>query len=418
MKKSAAAGFLAFTFLLSACAYPAPEASSALPKTIITVLHGQSSSDPGLEDMLTEKIARVFPNVELEWESVDWGDYFSSELRAKIASGEVPDIIIGKAQDVVGYQGTGYLAPFDDSYRDLIKPEGLPSVTVEGALYGIPYNALYQGVLYNKNLFFRYGLEAPKSPTEMDATIMRLQEMNVVPFASHFQEKWYASNLIMQFAVNSVFRQTPDWGEQFRAQKTSFQDSEAFAQCFTQVKTVLDHSWPDALMVTQNECIKRFANEEAAMFVTGTWSVQALRTIRPDMQIGFFPYPSAGDDTSLLFEPNITFMKNAQGEQMELVDQIIRAIVTDSELAATISAFTQTEPLVNGVTSKSLSMIQADIKRYQDENRVQDVTAGNNQLVWKFQELYTTRLYDWLEGNIELQDVLRFADENRQESAG
>lgn len=390
---------------------PAPE-----PKTVITVLNGQSTSDPGLEDMLSRKIAEEFPGVVLEWDSVGWGDYFLEEMRSKIASGALPDIIIGKAQDVGSYCGSGYLADFGEAFTGQIEPGCLDNVTFEGKVYGLPYNMMYQGVLYNRNIFFRYGLEVPKTTADMQRIIDRLNDVGITPFASQFQENWYSANILMQFAANQVFSYYPEWGDEFRAKQCSFSTSKEYAQCFEQVKTVYRNSWDDAMTVNQTKCTKRFANEEAAMYVTGTWTIQTLRSIRPDMDVGFFPYPNGSGDAKLIFEPNMTFMRNARSENAELADSIILAIVSDRELAASVAAFTQTQSLVKGVETDSLSMIRGDLNSYAQSGRTLDVTVGNNQLVWYFQDLCAQQMTPWLEGKVSLGSVLTYADENRSMS--
>ena len=47
---------------------------------------------------------------------------------------------------------------------------------------------------------------------------------------------------------------------------------------------------------------------------------------------------------------------------------------------------------------------------------VLDVTIGNNQLVWSFQNDVASEQRLWLEGKKTLEDVLRFADSHREES--
>lgn len=403
---------------LCACTpfFPVEPPATPAPKTVVTVLNGQSTSDPGLEDMLSQKIAEEFPDVVLEWDSVDWGDYFSEEMRSKIASGTLPDIIIGKAQDVASYYGSGYLADFGEAFTRRIEPGCLDNVTFDGKVYGLPYNMLYQGVLYNRNIFIRYGLQPPQTQEELERIIDRLNGVGITPFASHFQENWYSANILMQFAANRVFRAAPEWGDEFRARLRSFSASAEYAQCFEQVKTVYENSWDDAMTVNQTKCTKRFANEEAAMYVTGTWTIQTLRSIRPDMKVGFFPYPDESGDAKLIFEPNMTFMRNARSENAELADSIILAVVSDRELAASVAAFTQTQSLVKGVEADSLSMIRGDLDSYAQSGRTLDVTVGNNQLIWYFQDLCAQQMSPWLEGKVPLSSVLAYADENRSMS--
>lgn len=120
---------------------------------VISVLAGQSTSDAGVEDMIDEWMEKNFPQVYLEWECVDWGDQFNTQMKSRIAAGEIPDIIIGKAQDVQIYAKAGNLAKISDSYLGKIQKDALKEVTVDGVVYGIPYNAWYQGVIYNKDIF-------------------------------------------------------------------------------------------------------------------------------------------------------------------------------------------------------------------------------------------------------------------------
>jgi ABC-type glycerol-3-phosphate transport system substrate-binding protein len=407
---------LSAALLLAGCATGEYRVPEPRPKTVFTVLFGQSNSDPGLEDMLSDKIYEEFADIELEWESVDWGEYFSAEMQAKLAAGEVPDMMIGKAQDVPAYEPSGYLAAFGEELYGGIREDALESVTVGGEVYGLPYNVFVQGVLYNKNIFWRYGLEPPSTLAEMEAVIARLGEVNVTPFATHFRENWFIGNVAMQFAVNQVFLRDPTWGDEFRSHYRSFKGSAEYAACYAQVKTLFDNTWPDALTVDQNECGKRFASQEAAMYVTGTWSVQKINTIRPDLELGIFPFPNEHGDAKLLFEPNLTFMKNSRSSNGELADSILKAILEDRELAETTCAFTQTTSALKGVDANSMSQIEDDIAVFAENNRVIDVTVGNRQLVWAFQDSVAERARDWLEGNIALEDVLSFADDNRTES--
>lgn len=75
-------------------------------KVTLTVLAGQSTSDAGIEDMIDEALAEKYPNIELEWECVDWGNDFQPKMQQYMQSG-LPDIMIGKAQDVATYAPQG-----------------------------------------------------------------------------------------------------------------------------------------------------------------------------------------------------------------------------------------------------------------------------------------------------------------------
>ena len=65
----------------------------------LTILAGQSTTDAGIEDMIDEAMAEKYPEVTLEWECVDWGNDFQPKMQQYMQAG-LPDIMIGKAQDV------------------------------------------------------------------------------------------------------------------------------------------------------------------------------------------------------------------------------------------------------------------------------------------------------------------------------
>ena len=85
--------------------------SSGEPKDeqiTLSVLAGQSTTDAGIEDMIDEALAAKYPNIKLEWECVDWGKDFQPKMQVYMQSG-VPDIMIGKAQDIATYAPQGIL---------------------------------------------------------------------------------------------------------------------------------------------------------------------------------------------------------------------------------------------------------------------------------------------------------------------
>jgi len=400
---------------LTGCEGGVAPAPTPAPVTV-SVLYGESTTDPGLEDMFTGSLAGRFPDVELDWESVDWGERFSSTLEMRIAAGEVPDILIGKSQDVRAFQPAGILAPFSEALSRKIQPYALPQVSKDGEVYGLPYNMFYQGVLYNRDIFDRLGLAVPRTREQLDAVVKTLEKAGVTPFGTHFQEVWYTGNILMQFAANDVFRENPGWGDDFRAGKASYSDSPLWRDCYRQAKYALDHSWADAPSIAQVEADRRFASGGCAMYLTGSWSIQAILTIAPQSRLGIFPYPNATGDAKLIFEPNITFMMSASSAHRDLIEQMIGALLSDQELAESALQFTQADSLLTGVSSDTLSIIRDSIDFYKGGGEMLDASVGNGQLVWQFQYGCAEAALEWLKGNGTLEAALRYADQHRAAS--
>lgn len=392
------------------------EEEKSAPVTI-SVLAGQSTSDAGIEDMIDEWLKEEYPEVELEWECVDWGDGFNSKMEGHFAAGDIPDIMVGKAQDVHTYAGTGNLGTIPERCNQRIKEEALQTVTVDGEVYGMPYNAWYQGVIYNKNIFRSLGLEPPETEAEMDEVVLRLKAAGVVPFAAHFQESWKVANMTMQYMMNDIFTEQPDWGTQFREGKQSFSGNMQIRHCMENNRKILENSWEDALQLDQFQSDSRFTQGEAAMYLTGSWSLQFANQYGKELDFGIFPYPSETGNARLLRETNMTFMKSAYSEHEEIVDEILFRLLDDQKLTQEILDFTQSSSVMEGTTPAFESRIQKDIERYEQEGRVADVSVGNAQLTWNFQNILAAEQLSWLKKEKTLEEVLQFADENREFSS-
>ena len=158
MKKKKCAGILLsiLMFISRGCTENHQEDTEIRKPVTISILAGQSTSDAGTEDKIEDAVTERFPQVELQSECIDWGEDFFDRMRARLSSGDVPDIIIGKAQDVEGFTNAGILSPVKIKDTDIFYEEAADTVKSGSVLYGLPYNAWYQGVLYNKDIFEKY----------------------------------------------------------------------------------------------------------------------------------------------------------------------------------------------------------------------------------------------------------------------
>ncbi len=384
----------------------------------LRVLAGQSTTDAGIEDMIDAALAEKYPNIKLEWECVDWGNDFQPKMQVYMQSG-LPDIMIGKAQDVSTYGSLGLLADLTDKpYMDNILDAAKTGVTLDGKVMGMTFNCLYQGVYYSRAIFEDLGLSVPKTLEELDAVIATLEENGITPFASHMVDTWSIGNVTMQFAVNDVFNKYPTWGDMFRAGEVSFATSEEYKACYEYNKLIYDHTWTDETFSTeQTACDARMVMGEAAMKVSGSWSIQNFLDIDESYDFGIFPFPNQTGDAKLLFEPNITFMASAQSEYQDAIDKVFEVIATDAALQQEIYDYTKTAPMVKGVTPTFPNPSQTDIDAYAAEGMIQDVNLGNNQLVWGgFQEENAKDIAEYLQGNITIEEALNAADARRDNS--
>lgn len=399
---------LAAALLLTGCFRQGEVVVIQNDRVTIHILAGQSTSDAGSEEMIQQLLQEKFPLVDFQWTCVDWGEGFADQVSSKVAAGRIPDILIGKAQDVAVYYSLGAILPIDPVSCAGISRKELDEVTIDGTIYGMPYNTLYQGVLYNKEIFNRLGLEAPETREELKQAVAACEEAGITPFALHYGDSWYVANLNMQLWTNDLFAQHPEFAASLKDKSIGFTGDSLIADAFRQSKFMLDHSFPDALQVNQAECVKRFIQGEAAMYMTGTWSLQTLTQMNSGMEVGIFPYPNLTGDASLLQETNMTFMKGNSGKNSHLVDEILLEIGTNEDLARDIAEFTAADSTFAALSDSGMTRMDVLSQIYHEREQVANVALGNGQFVWSFQSTVAEKAQDWLSGKASLNDLLKY----------
>ena len=274
------------------------------------------------------------------------------------------------------------------------------------------YNALYQGVYYNKTMFKENGWEVPKTQEDLKKIIDDCKAKGITPFASHMVDTWSIGNVTMQFAMNDVFNKDPEWGDKFREGKVSFSDSKEFQTAYEYNKLIFDNTFPNTFSLEQTDCDAKMVQGEAAMKVSGSWSIQNFLDIDENFDFGIFPFPNQTGDSKLIFEPNITIMTSAKTEHQDAVNNVLDLLTSDKELAQEIYDYTKTASMLKDVTPTFKNPSQEDIDKYAAEGNIVDVTLGNNQLVWGgFQEENAKDIAAWLQGDETFEAALIASDE-------
>lgn len=386
-------------------------------KVTLTILAGQSTTDAGIEDMIDAALAEAYPNITLEWECVDWGNDFQPKMQQYLQSG-LPDIMIGKAQDVATYAALGVLGEIDETYLEKGLDAARENVTIDGKTYGLVYNALYQGVYYNRTMFKENGWEIPKTLEDLQVIIDDCNAKGVIPFASHLVDTWSIGNVTMQFAMNDVFNNDPEWGDKFRAGEVSFSDSKEFQTAYEYNKLIFDNTFPETFSTEQTDCDAKMVLGEAAMKVSGSWSIQNFLDIDEEFDFGIFPFPNQTGDSKLIFEPNITIMTSAETKYQDAVNKVLEVLAANKDLAVEIYDYTKTASMLKDVSPTFVNPSQSDIDSYASKGLIVDVTLGNNQLVWGgFQEENAKDIAAWLQGDETFEKVLAASDSRVESSS-
>lgn len=121
-------------------------------------------------------------------------DPYKTKLKTAMGSGEAPDIFHswggGWLQQFVN---AGQVLEVTDQIADFKSqiPEsawGLDSF--DGKVYGVPNSLAGTALFYNKVMFQKYGLTAPKTWSDLENIVKVLKSHNVIPFALGNKSKW------------------------------------------------------------------------------------------------------------------------------------------------------------------------------------------------------------------------------------
>ena len=381
----------------------------------LRILDGQSTTDAGMEKIIDAALAAKYPSIKLDWEIVGWGTDLNAKVQQYMQSG-LPDIIVGKGQDLATYSSRKILASITGKpYLKNVLDDAVKSATFNGVTYGVEFNALYQGVYYNRKIFKDNGLSIPKTQADLAALIKKLNSLGITPFATHFLDLWSIGNITMQFAINDIFLKTPGWANDFRAGRINYATSPDARAIYQYNKLIYDNTWKDeTFSLEQTKADARLVQGKAAMKVSGSWSIQNFLDVDPGFDFGVFPFPNRAGNAKLIFEPNITFMKSATTKYSDAVDKVFDVITSDKDEAKQIYDLTKTAPLLKGVTPSYPNPSQKDIDQYAAKGQLVDANSGNLQLVWGgFQDENAKDIAAWLQGSETLDQALAAADSRR-----
>ncbi|MFA9397559.1 MAG: ABC transporter substrate-binding protein [Clostridiaceae bacterium] len=272
-------------------------------KVTIDIFQFKVEAKEALEDAVAAYMDEN-PNVTINVETVGGGDDYGAALKAKFASGEEPAIYnIGGTQDAIDWK-----EKLEDLSGDPCVSEAfdgtLDAVTLDGKIYGAPFNQEGYGFIYNKAIFESAGIDAAsiKTYSDLEAAVKTLDskkdELGLeAVFAFPTKETWVTGLHLSNVAFSNEFTNVVD---AFNAKTIDFKYNEGLQKLVDiQVKYAYK---PDGTNASLNsvdystQVEQKFSLAKVAIIQQGNWAYGSVAGIDEDLaaNIGILPMPLDG----------------------------------------------------------------------------------------------------------------------------
>ncbi len=251
-------------------------------------------------EALAKKYEEENEGIKINIETVGGGSDYGAALKSKFSSGNEPNIFnIGGPEDVTMWLDS--LSDLSDTEAAKQALEGtLTGATKDGKVLGLPYNIEGYGVVYNKEIFAKAGIDATQIKTlddlESAAKILEDKKAELgleAPFALAAKELWITGLHSSNAFLNAEFDN--DVMKAFESKTVEFKYGEQFKK-YIDISNQYSVQPTNSLDYSQ-QMEQLFSNGKVAMTQQGNWVYSTIESINPELandNIGLLPIPIDG----------------------------------------------------------------------------------------------------------------------------
>ena len=264
---------------------------------------------------------------------METGDY-SQYLGAKVASDDLPDMyFLSPYAQVQEFAKNGRILDLSDQgFVDKIYDSSKASATYDGKVYAYPMCNEMLGVYYNKDIFDNVGIDkVPTTIDELKEDCKTLQDNGITPFASIYKDSWTLNHLwsCLQGATVGDEKQ---WLTDMNSGTGSF-NTENSGEIFDFCDLLKENSGSNYMDSDSTAGFNAFASGDAAMLVSGEFSLLNAASINPDLNAGLFatPVTNNADDAKLDVDVGVTIVVNKESENIDAALEVLDFISDNSD---------------------------------------------------------------------------------------
>jgi len=325
------------------------------------------SEDKWAYDKMIQVFQQKNPGIKVEFIPFKQTEY-NTILSTALTGGKGPDIIHLRAYGgLETFTAPGYIAPLDFTSVPELKTFSRTLMVgatgrKDGKIYGVPFASQTMVIYYNKKLFAQAGVSIPKSWDEFLSMMKTLKDKGILPLANGGKEGWtlefLAGAITPNFYGGSTFYEAVTSGQ------TSFKDpvyTNALAKML-ELRPYMNQNFMGVDYATMQQL---FLNEQAAMFIGGSWEIGFFKAQNKNLDFDVFAPPpvKAGTIPWVSSFNDGNYGVNAKTPYLEQAIKFIRFTAT-REFGQMFTDMLAQNSAVPGVVIKD-----PVLKRVQDMNR-------------------------------------------------
>ncbi len=360
-----------------------PVAASSAPDGTIEFHHWRPEDKVVLQSII-DKFEAANPGTHVNQVIMNSVDYTNLAFAKISANKKAAVFVTSRGGQFNQFYAGGLLADMSNQrfMRQNVIASALTPGTVNGRVYGLPYQSLFNNPLYNSEMFAKNNWKVPTTWTQTLAFCKTAKAAGFIPFAWPGATRGNAGQIINSFLMNSA----PDLAT-LTARITAIDTGKAdltepwFVEMANKYKAMADAGCFPANPTGYNDTVAPadFAAGKAAIYPTGTFGMSTVTKLNPAMSGKMKMMSLITTDAKPLYQgiTNNTFILSVNAKASSTDQKIAAAFISFLAQAENAQAYAVG-------TSQHVSIINVDYSANIDLLNTSDIMGKKLLLAPRF----------------------------------
>jgi raffinose/stachyose/melibiose transport system substrate-binding protein len=340
------------------------------------------NSDQGLKPAqgVVDAFHAKNPNITIKIETRPQGSDGDNIVKTRLSTQDMTDMFAYNSGSLLqALKPEQNLQPLtDEAFVKSTDKAFLPSVSANKQVYGAPFGSAFGGgILYNKKVYEKLGLEVPETWDEFMANNAKIKKAGIDPVIQSYGETW-TSQLFVLADYHNVAAMSPGWDQKYTHNQAKYEQPPAI-EGFQHLEEVKKDGYLNknfgSLKVPA--ALSYLAAGKGAHYPQLTVVVPNLETSDPDKlnDVGFFAQPGADaskNGLTLWLPGGVYIPRTTEGAKLDAAKKFLNFAASPEGCEAQAKAFAPTGPYMTKGCQLPDSVPAAikDLQPYVDQGKV------------------------------------------------